>query len=674
MMDLTAQPVTPQELDEWLRSTDVDDPAAEEDANKAKAQEEEQSGELQQGEGMAAAMPLTPLTSSVSAPMTSRRADSAGMRMHAKDNNKQRLLSRRRSSLDYAHAGGFGIDERTMLLANRARRGGSNDGSGGSGSGSRDDIGGRPQEEVSPLAAGASAGSGGGHRDQQQPKIPPSAINAGVIVAENNHVQPLEEISPLVSDVDDGSMPSHSPYDNLASRKVNRREVLSKMNGPPFPPPPAAAAPGLAAAAAAAMSRRNSNEATMSRRSSNASCRSGKTCSSSDTVPHNNNSRYSRSVSAEEAFQETMEGGVLFHQHRHEASSCATPTLARRSNCLDHGEEVAWPLQAKVSHDSSSKIMSPYQEEGQHAPAHLSRSVSLPVNDANSPRSLSRQSCSFPGPPNSNNGRAGLKHTADGDFVMAMEQSRHSQAHSVHSRRSIGLMKETSRTRELLFRIMRRNEESAIANQQRTQSTPSRSPGIVANPSSCQGFGHRRASGPAASSSTASSSSSTPFPSYSHHFRSKDNHRRNTTNPAIGGWRQQDRMNLMLQNIINAEEEMKMKQQHMYQKQQTMYWQQQQQQQLGGGSWNKQIELGGLQEAEREEQIIRSQGGMWRPAPKHGRKHHEQQLLFQQQQKELQQQHPMKLYKTMLNQGDAVQAELQRIAREQMRLEMESIY
>ena len=62
------------------------------------------------------------------------------------------------------------------------------------------------------------------------------------------------------------------------------------------------------------------------------------------------------------------------------------------------------------------------------------------------------------------------------------------------------------------------------------------------------------------------------------------------------------------------------------------------------------------------------------PAPKHGRKHHEQQLLFQQQQKELQQQYPEKSYKTMLNQGDAVQAELQRIAREQMRLEMESIH
>jgi len=233
-----------------------------------------------------------------------------------------------------------------------------------------------------------------------------------------------------------------------------------------------------------------------------------------------------------------MEGGLLFHQHCHEASSCATPTLAIRSSCGDHGEEVAWPLQAKMSHDPISK-MSPYQEEGQHAPAHLSRSVSLPANDANSPRSLSQQSCSFPGPPNSNNGRAGLKHTADGDFVMAMEQSRHSQAHSVHSKRSMGLARETSRTRELLFRIMRQNEESAIANQQRTQSTQSRSPGIIANPSPCQGFGHRRASGPAASSSTASSpSSSTPFPSYLHHFRSKDNHRRNTTEPAIRGWRQ----------------------------------------------------------------------------------------------------------------------------------------
>ena len=70
--------------------------------------------------------------------------------------------------------------------------------------------------------------------------------------------------------------------------------------------------------------------------------------------------------------------------------------------------------------------------------------------------------------------------------------------------------------------------------------------------------------------------------------------------PAIGGWRQQDRMNLMLQNIINAEEEMKMKQQHMYQKQQTIY-PQLQQQQLDSGSWNKQIEFGGLYEAERKE-------------------------------------------------------------------------
>ena len=114
-MDLTALPVTPEELDAWLCSTDVDDGGSE-----AQRQHQEETPTTP--------MSTLPLLSTPSQSSAQPKNDECHDDVQANSKSQQQCYDHRRSSLDFVSASNlfagkdyFGIDERTMLMASFAK-------------------------------------------------------------------------------------------------------------------------------------------------------------------------------------------------------------------------------------------------------------------------------------------------------------------------------------------------------------------------------------------------------------------------------------------------------------------------------------------------------------------------------------------------------------------------
>eukprot|EP00571_Detonula_confervacea_P000792 CAMPEP_0172325518 /NCGR_PEP_ID=MMETSP1058-20130122/54258_1 /TAXON_ID=83371 /ORGANISM="Detonula confervacea, Strain CCMP 353" /LENGTH=204 /DNA_ID=CAMNT_0013042091 /DNA_START=234 /DNA_END=848 /DNA_ORIENTATION=- len=181
----------------------------------------------------------------------------------------------------------------------------------------------------------------------------------------------------------------------------------------------------------------------------------------------------------------------------------------------------------------------------------------------------------------------------------------HSGGH-VHSRRSVAMMRETNRSRGLLLSLLSGSHANHNAHVSRRASASQ-----VIGTHGCNGSRRGSASNIAMSGSNIEGSKS--FPSYQHHFRNNNNKHMN-----VGSWRQQDTRNIMLSAMMEEEDN-------------TM--------------------MSGKQNA-----AARYLSGCWRPASKHT--HFSSNDYPSSSNK---QQH-----QGGFDQESAVQAELQRIAREQL--------
>lgn len=295
------------------------------------------------------------------------------------------------------------------------------------------------------------------------------------------------------------------------------------------------------------------------------------------------------------------------------------------------------PLQGNhVFHRSVSDVsVQPLcQEEPGLSPGSFTRSLSLPTGN-NSPHfdSPSLQVChSLPIPGHSTISQPavaastgpGPGHTLQdlSHFLNAMELSQKSQdaIHSgghVRSRRSIVMMRETNRSRELLLSVLSASHANRSPISRRSSASQ-----VIGNHGS---HNSRRGSVNAAMSGIIEESKS--FSNYPNHFRNNNN-----KHMSVGSWRQQDMRNIMLCNMMEEEEN-------------------------------------AILSGEQNNSAARYLSGCWKPAPKHYHSNNYSSSSIKQHHFH----HPSKqqhLHQGEFNQESAVQAELRRIAREQI-LEME---
>jgi hypothetical protein len=495
-MDLSSA-VTPQELDAWLRSTDVDDAGGQ--------QRVEGEGDSQQSASAAQSSPPPPSSAASDTITQQMRAMTDIPRRHRQGNVT--ASGEREVSLDYIKAA--------------LHAGHEHDGS-----------------------SGVAVGRGHYH---QECSVSPLGVN---------------------------DAPSPAPQDGGGRggtpRHVNRDAVLSQMKPP-------------------SSFHHHTQTPSLKRHASFGSCRSTKTSASHDTVPVRNNLERNRSG----CYTPTEPYDVAAA-----SSSVNSPYEQQEQNedqedIMTYGRSASLP----ISFDKSDAIQEEEEEEGfDPRQGTLLHSHSMPTPSPHRIMEAEQGGSDY--------------------FLSAMAQSQKSQEHPVHSRRSMGLMMETSRSRGMLFQAMQfgigrrvssRSSSSFSSRRSSSSHSPLRSPRL-------EGKGLQYESSP-----------------YKHQYQSS------RTKHMI----EQDMKNVMLRTL---EDEY-----------------------LSRGKLDLPVHLpsGSAYASSSPSHHHHAFGsGYWRPAPKH----------YNDTRQQLQQEHSSgaKNFSKMneVDKESAIKAELQRIAREQMMEEM----